>query len=290
MALNNSYIPYRISLISRGFTCRSNFQSICPSKARYFDRRKYLQNGFYTSRSLHYYISMPRHVPGLFNKLRCPFGSHWATARNICISQNKRPTTVNRLLLLYNKKCISVRFLSSKRVGRKFEIKSRNLFDVLEVTPRAHSSEIKKSFYRLSKRYHPDMNKSQEAVTKFAEISSAYEILKDPQRRRMYERELMGTEYISSQELRKPNRGSITTQEHYNRHLQNKPRIKRRAVKQDNEFWFYYGTMQDSRKSSHENLKQVLERYKEEEKHRRAKGLLGGTVVLLFLLTVVFWK
>ncbi|XP_014786889.1 uncharacterized protein LOC106881133 [Octopus bimaculoides] len=287
MALNNSQIPFRICLISHGFTGRSNFRSICPSKARYFDRRRYLQNRFYTSRLLHSYVSMCQHVPGLLiNKQRCPYGTHWAITRNIYISQNKRPTAVNRLL--YNRKCFSARFLSSKRVGRKFEIKSRNLFDVLEVTPRAHNSEIKKSFYRLSKRYHPDMNRSQEAVTKFAEISAAYEILKDTQKRRMYERELMSNKQISSEELRRHTSGSM--QDHYNKHLQNKSQIKRRALKYDDDFWVYYGSMKDSRKSSHENLEAVLERYKEEERHRRAKGLLGGTVALVFLLTVMFWK
>ncbi|CAI9715696.1 Hypothetical predicted protein [Octopus vulgaris] len=176
------------------------------------------------------------------------------------------------------------------RVGRKFEVKSRNLFDVLEVTPRAHSSEIKKSFYRLSKRYHPDINKSQEAVTKFTEISAAYEILKDPQKRRMYERELMGSKEISSEQLRRHTSGSMSMQEHYNKHLQNKSQIKRRAVKYDDDFWVYYGSMKDSRKNSHENLEAVLKRYHEEERHRRAKGLLGGTVALIFLLAVVFWK
>lgn len=60
------------------------------------------------------------------------------------------------------------------------------LYDVLEVKPNASLDEIKKSYHRLAKEYHPDKNPGH--AEKFKEIKFAYEVLSDSDRRRNYDR------------------------------------------------------------------------------------------------------
>ncbi|MCQ2726416.1 DnaJ domain-containing protein [Helicobacter pylori] len=51
----------------------------------------------------------------------------------------------------------------------------------------ASQDEIKKSYRRLARQYHPDLNKTKEAEEKFKEINAAYEILSDEEKRRQYD-------------------------------------------------------------------------------------------------------
>ena len=64
----------------------------------------------------------------------------------------------------------------------------RDYYDVLGVNRQASPEEIKKSFRRLARQYHPDVNKSPDAEGKFKEINEAYEILSDQEKRAMYDR------------------------------------------------------------------------------------------------------
>ena len=56
-------------------------------------------------------------------------------------------------------------------------------YDVLKLRPNATSSEIKKSYFKLSLKWHPDKNPSDEAKGEFAKLARAYEILSEPRRR-----------------------------------------------------------------------------------------------------------
>jgi molecular chaperone DnaJ len=51
----------------------------------------------------------------------------------------------------------------------------------------ASAADIKKAYYGLAKKYHPDTNKDESAKDKFGEIQSAYEILSDPKKREQYD-------------------------------------------------------------------------------------------------------
>jgi len=65
----------------------------------------------------------------------------------------------------------------------------RDYYATLEVPRTATADEIKKAYRRLSKQYHPDVNAgSAKAEAKFKEVGEAYEVLKDPEKRRRYDR------------------------------------------------------------------------------------------------------
>jgi curved DNA-binding protein CbpA len=61
-----------------------------------------------------------------------------------------------------------------------------SLYTILELKPTASEQEIKKAYYSLSKKYHPDKCKDVNASQKFQEINSAYQILSDEKLRKNY--------------------------------------------------------------------------------------------------------
>jgi DnaJ family protein A protein 2 len=69
-------------------------------------------------------------------------------------------------------------------------VKETVFYDRLGVKPDATESEIKKAFYKLAQKWHPDKNpdKKTEAEEKFKEINEAYEVLSDKNKRETYDR------------------------------------------------------------------------------------------------------
>jgi len=64
----------------------------------------------------------------------------------------------------------------------------RDFYDLLGITRDASLDEIKKSYRKLAKQYHPDLNPNdKEAENKFKEIQEAYETLSDDEKRKMYD-------------------------------------------------------------------------------------------------------
>lgn len=60
-------------------------------------------------------------------------------------------------------------------------------YDLLGVSQNANASEIKKAYYKLSLKFHPDKNPDPESRAKFVKIANAYEILKDEATREQYD-------------------------------------------------------------------------------------------------------
>ncbi|ALS74232.1 molecular chaperone DnaJ [Planococcus rifietoensis] len=63
----------------------------------------------------------------------------------------------------------------------------RDYYEVLGVSKDASKEEIKKAYRKLSKQYHPDINKEADASEKFQEVKEAYEVLSDEQKRAQYD-------------------------------------------------------------------------------------------------------
>ncbi|MFK5975132.1 MAG: DnaJ C-terminal domain-containing protein [Sulfurovum sp.] len=65
---------------------------------------------------------------------------------------------------------------------------SKSLYETLSVSENASADEIKKSYRKLARKYHPDINKDESAVDKFKEINAAYEVLSDKEKKAQYDR------------------------------------------------------------------------------------------------------
>jgi molecular chaperone DnaJ len=63
----------------------------------------------------------------------------------------------------------------------------RDLYEILGISREASGEDIKKAYRRLAREYHPDVNSDPAAEDRFKEITAAYEILSDPQRRHQYD-------------------------------------------------------------------------------------------------------
>ncbi|EGS17252.1 uncharacterized protein CTHT_0065710 [Thermochaetoides thermophila DSM 1495] len=74
-------------------------------------------------------------------------------------------------------------------------VKETKLYDLLNISPNATQDEIKKAYRKAALKWHPDKNKDNpQAAEKFKEVSQAYEILSDPEKRKIYDQ--FGLEFI----------------------------------------------------------------------------------------------
>lgn len=64
---------------------------------------------------------------------------------------------------------------------------TKDYYSILGISKNATEQEIKKAYRKLALEYHPDRNKGKEAEGKFKEITKAYEVLSDSQKRKTYD-------------------------------------------------------------------------------------------------------
>lgn len=81
-------------------------------------------------------------------------------------------------------------------------VKYKDYYDVLGVQRNATAKEIQQAYRRLAKKYHPDVNKSKDAEERFKEIAEAYEVLRDPEKRKRYD--TLGSSWKAGQDFRPP--------------------------------------------------------------------------------------
>src|SRR5262245_27059925 len=67
-------------------------------------------------------------------------------------------------------------------------VKFRDYYEILGVQRTAKEEEIKKTYRKLARKYHPDLNpNNKQAEEKFKEIQEAYEVLSDAEKRKKYD-------------------------------------------------------------------------------------------------------
>jgi len=67
------------------------------------------------------------------------------------------------------------------------EMKYKDYYATLGVDRTASAEDIKKSYRKLARKYHPDVSKEPDAEERFKEVAEAYETLKDPEKRAAYD-------------------------------------------------------------------------------------------------------
>jgi len=81
-------------------------------------------------------------------------------------------------------------------------VEFKDYYKILGVDRTATQKDIQKAFRRLARQCHPDVSKDKGATEKFKEINEAYEVLKDPEKRRLYDS--LGPNWKAGQQFRPP--------------------------------------------------------------------------------------
>nr|CAD1831910.1 unnamed protein product [Ananas comosus var. bracteatus] len=84
--------------------------------------------------------------------------------------------------------CRTSQNIRHQRGSRLVVSAESDYYSVLGVSKNASKSEIKSAYRKLARSYHPDVNKEPGAEQKFKEISNAYEVLSDDEKRSIYDR------------------------------------------------------------------------------------------------------
>ncbi|XP_073043682.1 chaperone protein dnaJ A6, chloroplastic-like [Primulina eburnea] len=113
------------------------------------------------------------------NKLSMPSDVRLASQSSTLFSQKSLNTLFGSVL--YNSSAL-------KRGARLVVRADKDYYSVLGVSKNASKSEIKNVYRKLARSYHPDVNKEPGAEQKFKEISNAYEVLSDDEKRSIYDR------------------------------------------------------------------------------------------------------
>ena len=78
----------------------------------------------------------------------------------------------------------------------------KDYYKIMGVARDASQDEIKRSYRKLARKYHPDVSKEKNAEAHFKELGEAYEVLKDPEKRTAYDQ--LGANWKANQEFRPP--------------------------------------------------------------------------------------
>src|SRR3990167_2660889 len=78
----------------------------------------------------------------------------------------------------------------------------KDYYAVLGVAKNASEDDIKHAYRRLARKYHPDVSKEKNAEEQFKNVQEAYEVLKDPEKRKAYNE--LGSNWKAGQEFRPP--------------------------------------------------------------------------------------
>lgn len=78
----------------------------------------------------------------------------------------------------------------------------KDYYQIMGVARDAKQDEVKRAYRRLARKYHPDVSKETDAEQRFKEMQEAYEVLKDPEKRKAYDQ--FGNDWKAGQEFHPP--------------------------------------------------------------------------------------
>ncbi len=78
----------------------------------------------------------------------------------------------------------------------------KDYYATMGVARDATQDEIKRAYRKLARKYHPDVSKEPDAEARFKEVGEAYEVLKDPEKRKRYD--ALGSNWRAGQEFSPP--------------------------------------------------------------------------------------
>ncbi|GAV69885.1 DnaJ domain-containing protein/DnaJ_CXXCXGXG domain-containing protein/DnaJ_C domain-containing protein [Cephalotus follicularis] len=120
-------------------------------------------------------------------KIRSPL----YTNQNLTCGIPPTPTRPNLLYFGFSNSIHSNYNISNgkwRRRGGVIRAAKADYYTTLNVSRNASLQDIKTSYKKLARKYHPDINRSPVAEDKFKEISAAYEVLSDDEKRSLYDR------------------------------------------------------------------------------------------------------
>jgi curved DNA-binding protein len=81
-------------------------------------------------------------------------------------------------------------------------MKYKDYYEIMGIKRDATQDEIKRSYRKLARKYHPDVSKAADAEERFKEVCEAYEVLKDPEKRMAYDQ--LGANWQQGQDFQPP--------------------------------------------------------------------------------------
>lgn len=120
----------------------------------------------------------PREFPGdlYYRKMQC-FNNEGNEGNGACLLYEERGKTLHVTYRIYSKKWMVI-CMAAKQ----------DYYELLGVAKNADATAIKKAYRKLAKKYHPDTNAGDPAAEqKFKDVTEAYTILSDPEKRKLYD-------------------------------------------------------------------------------------------------------
>lgn len=122
----------------------------------------------------------------------------------------------------------------------------KNYFQILGLTASASESEIRSAYRSLAKRYHPDVNKQEDAKAIFIQINEAYEVLSNTESRMKYLERLkyQSAPYTPAQQAAREKIYKDWVHQQHREALKRKVAEMRKQEEERRDFmWYYFGAL-----------------------------------------------